>query len=149
MKNRVSTTLVCLLGALLAPKVCTSANAQQPTALHFEVASIKPSSVTGPPASRLMPDGFAISGASLRILVQTAFDLPGYRVKGWPAWAGDRFDIDARAPGGRTYTRREILSMVQSLLVDRFQLRFRVQPEEMNVLALVVDKGGHRMKEYR
>lgn len=101
------TILVGLVVNLCAP----SARAQS-NGLQFEVASIKRSSAGGPPVSRTTPSSLTMSGASLRLRIQTAFDLPGYRVKGWPNWVNDRLDINAKVPESRAFSSAEVMSML-------------------------------------
>jgi len=90
-----------------------------------------------------------MTNATLKSIVQSAFDLPGYRVAGWPGWLYDKFDIEARGPEGKTFSREQINKMLQSLLADRFQLRFRFEPRQMDVFRLVMGRSGSKMREFR
>jgi uncharacterized protein (TIGR03435 family) len=70
-------------------------------------------------------------------------------VAGWPGWLYDKFDIEARGPEGRTFSREQLNGMLQSLLADRFRLQFHFERQEMNVFRLVAGKNGPKMSEFR
>jgi uncharacterized protein (TIGR03435 family) len=116
--------------------------------LEFEVASIKAS----PPITDNVHIGMRIDGAQVYF---TAFALKdyiriAYRVKDYqvecPDWvASDRFDIAAKLPAGAT--REQVNDMLQNLLVDRFKLTFHRTKKDFPVYALVVAKGGAKLKE--
>ncbi len=117
---------------------------------EFEVASIKPAEQPG--ADMRVNVGLHIDGAQLRFSYSSLKDLLGiayrlrhYQVEG-PDWmASERFDISAKLPEGGK--REQVPEMLQSLLTDRFQLTLHHGTKDVQVLALVVAKGGLRMKE--
>ena len=84
-------------------------------------------------------------------LVMYAYDLKGYQVAGGPAWAAhpstdtDYCDIAAKADAPLTQERAR--QLVQGLLADRFQLKLHQERKEMPVYALVVVRGGPKLKE--
>lgn len=105
----------------------------------FEVASIKPSqSASGHGGAPFIPPGqFAVASYSLQALVSFAYDVPGSRITGWPAWTRSaRYDIQART--GRPTTRAELLAMVRTLLADRFSLKAHREIREGEVYGLFV-----------
>lgn len=129
------------------------------TTPSFEVASIKPSppldmgKMAAAVQSGKMPRiGQHIDGAraeyiymSLKDLIVTAYKVKPYQVEG-PAWmATQRFDILATVPEGASSD--DIPKMLQALLADRFKLVVRRETKEHPVLALVVAKGGPKLKE--
>ena len=57
---------------------------------------------------------------------------------------GPRFEIEAKIPDG--VAQNQVPLMFQSLLRDRFKLAFHRVTEEQPVNALIVDKGGPRLK---
>lgn len=115
--------------------------------LGFEVASIKASKPGGrgrslgtDPAGR-----FTTENATLRAIIMFAFGIRDFQISGGPSWLdSDRFDIVAK-PEGRS-TPAQVPQLVQSLLVDRFKLKFHRETKEMLVLALVVGKNGPKLK---
>lgn len=90
----------------------------------FEVASVRRSSSGRSAAATFHPEGFTATGASVRMLIETAYGVQPYQVIGGPRWAGnDTFDVIAKVPAGSPASREEILLMLRSLLSERFALR--------------------------
>jgi uncharacterized protein (TIGR03435 family) len=127
----------------------SAASVPAPPRLEFEVASIKPSP---PPAPGQINFGIHVDGAmvrctglSLRDYIRIAFRIKDYQVIG-PEWIGsERFDISAKLPeGGR---REQVNDMLQTLLLNRFQIKMHHDSKEFPVYALTVAKGGLKMKE--
>jgi len=124
-----------------------AALAQKP--LEFEVASIKstPEGTTlGATAVGLRITGsqVRISGLSLKDYIGMAYSLEPPQVMA-PEWTGqERFDISANLPAGGT--REQIPQMMQALLADRFQLKAHKESREFPIYAIVVGKGGLKIK---
>ena len=125
--------------------------AQAPAApVEFEVASIKPSAPPG--AAGQVSVGVHIDGArlsctylSLKDYIAIAYRIKAHQIEG-PDWlASDRFDIAATIPSGAA--RDKLPDMLQALLVERFHLTTHRGSKEFPVYALVVAKGGPKMKE--
>jgi len=129
----------------------------------FEVASIKPSTVLPALAEVLQQRSFSITeklkggrfvarAVTVRGLMGAAYapvsaeanpPLEG-QVVGGPAWIGtDFFDIEADSSQIRP---EEAQLMLQSLLEDRFQLKYHREARALPVLSLAVAKGGHKLK---
>ena len=136
----------------------TAAFAQTP-ALTFEVASVKPAGPLDPVAvaSGKMRVGMKVDGAicdiasfSLRDLIRTAYEVKDYQITG-PDWLGSnpmsaqRFNIQATMPEGAT--EKQVPQMLQALLTDRFKLTFHRDTKDHSVYALIVGKGGAKLKE--
>src|SRR5262245_58708071 len=91
-------------------------------------------------------------GTTLSDLVRSAYQfelLDGVEdlVTGGPAWAkSDRFDVEAKAESPEKTTRKELHLMLQTLLADRFKLRFHRETRKMSGFALVVTKTGPKLK---
>jgi uncharacterized protein (TIGR03435 family) len=146
------TVTLCSLAVLAA----TAAFAQ--TEPSFEVAVIKPA----PPmdmakmaatlqAGGKMPIGANVDGLraeylylDLRSLITYAYGVKPYQITG-PDWMSTtRFDIVAKMPEGSK--KDEAPKMLQTLLEDRFKLTTHRVSAEHPVLALVVGKGGPKLK---
>jgi uncharacterized protein (TIGR03435 family) len=121
--------------------------------LEFDVASIRPAGpIEAMAASGKMHVGMHIDGArvdigmmSLADLIQIAYKVKRYQVTG-PNWMGvQRFDIMGKLPEGAT--KDQVPEMLQSLLADRFKLTIHRDTKEQSVYALVVGKGGSKLKE--
>jgi uncharacterized protein (TIGR03435 family) len=81
----------------------------------------------------------------LSALIGYAFGIPQNRIKG-PDWAmNERFDIVAKLPPGATED--QVPKMFQTLLADRLKLALHSGSDQQEVSALVVAKGGLKLKE--
>ena len=124
----------------------------------FEVATIKPSPPLGPAklaaalqAGGKMPIGANIEGyraeymyLDLKSLITYAYGVKPYQITG-PDWmATEHFDIVAKMPAGSK--KEDAPKMLQTLLEDRFKLTTHRASAEHPVLALVVGKGGPKLK---
>jgi uncharacterized protein (TIGR03435 family) len=129
--------------------------AQAPTsAPAFEVASIKPAPALSPQLiqSGKMHVGMTVDKASVDIgfvsladLVRIAYDVKPYQVTG-PDWIRtERFDIMAKLPDGAT--EKQVPAMLQSLLAERFKLTIHRDHKDQPIYALVVAKGGPKLKD--
>jgi uncharacterized protein (TIGR03435 family) len=125
----------------------------------FDVVSIKPNHDT---ISRRMiwfsPSGLIAKRASLRDIIGMAYGVKGDdQVIGGPSWmTSEYFDIEAKkseadidsANNLSMDERRERLSlMIQSMLADRFELKTSIETRDLPVYALVVARGGPKIKE--
>jgi len=133
-----------------------SASAQVKPA--FEVATIKPSAPLDPAAMMTamqkggkVPFGAYITASraeyislDLKTLLTHAYGVKPYQITG-PDWmSAARFDIVAKLPEGSR--KEDAAKMLQSLLEDRFKLVTHRAMEEHPVLAIVVGKGGAKLK---
>jgi uncharacterized protein (TIGR03435 family) len=137
--------------------VCLAAGSllgQTPT---FEVASVKPSEPVTPAmvAAGKIHVGMKIDGKrvdignfSLMQLICKAYDVKPYQVAG-PAWlkslAGQRFDVIGNIPEGAT--KEQVPQMLQALLAERFKLTMHRESKDQQVYAMVIGKGGLKIKE--
>jgi len=82
---------------------------------------------------------------SLSDLIRTAYRVKAYQVAG-PDWMNvERYDIQATIPEGASPD--QVPEMLQTLLAERFKLTFHRDSKEHSVYALVVAKGGPKLKE--
>lgn len=82
---------------------------------------------------------------SLKDLIQQAYDVKPFQVSG-PDWmTAQRFDVVAKLPEGAT--KEQVPHMLQALLAERFGLAVRRDSKELPVYALMVGKGGSKLKE--
>jgi uncharacterized protein (TIGR03435 family) len=116
---------------------------------QFEVASVRPSppGTVGQVGLGLRIDGSQVSVRqfALRDCLAMAFNLKAYQISG-PDWlATEKFDIVAKLPDGAP--RDQIRAMLQALFIDRFQMKTHRETKDFSVYAVVVAKGGLKMKE--
>ena len=139
------------------PAAATSVAAKPPAGgFVFEVATIKPAKM---PSQSDMLNGKAHVGMktdaarvdigfmSLKDLIGIAYKVKDYQISG-PDWMGamdERFDVLAKMPEGAT--KDQVPEMLQALLAERFKLTIHHDTKERSVYALVVGKGGSKMKE--
>ncbi len=132
--------------------------AQTPAPLAFEVASIKPAGALDPLAiaQGKVSVGMKVDGAicnigsfSLRDLVRTAYEVKDYQISGLDslgaAMSAQRFNIQATLPEGAT--EKQVPQMLQTLLAERFNLVIHRETRDQPVYALMVAKGGPKLKD--
>jgi uncharacterized protein (TIGR03435 family) len=119
---------------------------------QFEVASIKPNA-SGPSIVQTNPlswvgGRFTATNATLVDVIVRVYPTRRIQMRGGPDWIdADRFDIVAKADDAEGEVKPEQRSgMVQALLEDRFGLKIHVESKEVDVLALVPDKGGPKLQ---
>lgn len=115
--------------------------------LSFEVASIKPSEGDGRMVRIQMSPGgrYTASGVNVKMLMQQAFDIRDYQILGGPAWMSSTpFDITAKAEDPNV-TRDQVRQMLQSLLAERFQMKFHRETRELPIYSLLVGKNGPKL----
>jgi uncharacterized protein (TIGR03435 family) len=128
--------------------------AQTPAAPAFEVASIKPSGPGDPsnpltiiPMAAPQPGGrFRATNMPLWALISTAWELPDFRIIGGDKeLMNTKYDITAKAEGSATLGQKQLLPLLKSLLIERFQLKTHVEPREMALYDLVLARKDGRL----
>jgi uncharacterized protein (TIGR03435 family) len=118
----------------------------QSSELRFEVASVKQnhtSDCRGRWDFAASHATVTAENAPLRRIISRAYKLTDDRISG-PGWIDSQcYDIRAKAPAGAPD--RDLMLMLQSLLVERFHLIARRESDERAVLVLVIDKGGAKL----
>lgn len=138
--------ICCLIPVLLAGSAFAQA---PPPRLEFEVVSVKPTiPISGATSIHL---GFHIDGAQVHLsyasigdMMRMAYKVKNYQIVGSDLEA-DRYDIDAKLPGGST--KEQVPEMLQSLLADRFKLKFHNDSKEFPIYALIAIPGGTKLKD--
>lgn len=120
--------------------------AQDAGAPRFEVASVRRDPTTDAGSYvRYLPGGRLSASSWMKQVVQLAYGMKDYQVTGGPGWlTTDWYTIEARA-GRPDATKDEINAMLQTLLVERFHLKFHREVREMEAYDLVVDKGEAKL----
>jgi uncharacterized protein (TIGR03435 family) len=155
------TTRVFVVAALALASVSAAAGLQRNTSadgrLAFEAATVKPAA---PDAVRnqiipTAPNRLYIPGMTLSWLIYTAYGDGGFntsmRVTGGPDWVNRTFfAVEGVASAGATP--RELRLMLQTLLEERFALKFRRVTETHDGLTLVPDRSdgtlGPKVKKW-
>jgi uncharacterized protein (TIGR03435 family) len=146
--RRIAAMLAVLSsGVLIAPLTAqTQTTPAPPPNPTFEAASIKPNKsgdagfcICGPRADRLV-------NVPLDVIITWAFGVRKDQVLDLPAWAGaERFDIVTKSPDGQSPNMQQTMRMMQSLLADRFNLKFHADNREGPIYALVVARRDGRL----
>ncbi|HZT37321.1 MAG TPA: TIGR03435 family protein [Bryobacteraceae bacterium] len=116
--------------------------------IAFEVASIKPAqpSPAGQMRIGLQADAAMLryTNVSLKEVIRIAYRVKDFQIRG-PDWIDSaRFDIVAKLPAGASQD--QIPEMLQDLLTERFTLATHRETKEHPIYALVVAKGGPKLK---
>jgi len=145
-----------------AATTAPAATASAASDLTFDVASVRPSApldmakmMADMQAGKMPNFGMHLNGLRaefnylrLKDLIVAAYKVKDYQITG-PDWLNktdaQRFDIVARLPEGSS--KDDAPKMLQALLEDRFKLKVHRVTQEHPVQALVVGKGGPKMKE--
>lgn len=117
---------------------------------EFDVISLKSSTPDehNSFAFQSLPGGtIRMLGLPLRMMIMEAYGVKAFQISGGPDWIRSaRWDVLAKAEGfqGRIPRDQENL-MVQSLMADRFHLKFHNETKKEAIYALVLDKNGPKM----
>lgn len=152
---------VCACLAALAQLLPLALVAEEPS---FEVASIKrvlPVEQSRQPIGLFTYPGGRIRATNytLRLLIHDAFDVEMYQILGGPSWVDtERYAIEAKPPASSPSSKwipenfksppnAEMRLMLQNLLVTRFELIVHRESKPATVYALMVAKGGPKLRE--
>ncbi len=109
----------------------------------FEVATIK-LSPGGPRKIAVAGDRLDFQNVWLKDLVEHAYKVEPFQIQA-PRWMGDqRYSVLAKLPAGASTD--QIPAMLQALLADRLRLKLHHEKRVQPVYALVVAKGGPKLK---
>jgi uncharacterized protein (TIGR03435 family) len=148
--NGFPTPIVAAMCAALAVFTSSGAFGQSAAAPPaFEVASVKPAA---PPTGNIVmrraggdPGMVRYDNASLTMLIARAYGVKNYQISG-PDWLDSGgYDVVAKAPAGAAT--ELIPAMLQALLAERFKLTLHRETKTLPVYALIVGKGGPKLKE--
>ena len=142
MKRRIALAFT-LLGVCVLADAGARAQSGGP---RFEVASV-----------RVAPQGFGNvspygqnrwSAGCLRLSVLVSMAFPaGDHMEGLPDWNNSEcYSVAAKAEDGVLLTREALQPRLRQLLVERFKLAAHIETKAVSGYALVVAKGGPKMK---
>lgn len=117
----------------------------------FEVASVKISAPGSFQPVSLSPYGtsrFTATNAPLDLLLQIAFGVQRYQILGEPDWVVTKcYDISAKAEDSVVLSYDQVAPRLQQLLAQRVKLSTHHEMKDFQGYALVVQKGGPKLKE--
>ncbi len=113
---------------------------------EFAVASVKPNHTGCCTTYGAGNGGSGGKDVTLKMLIAFAYHLQQFQISGGPRWIGsDRFDVEGKAENSKADP-EELRLMLQSLFEDRFKLKVHRETKVSPVYALVVGKGGPKIK---
>jgi len=120
---------------------------QPSTAPAFEVASIKPSQPDQPGMGMSTARGrLLLRNVTLKFCIEAAYKLQDFQLSGGPKWLdSDHYDIEGKTATAASFD--ELIGMLKTLLADRFQLQFHRETGMAPGYALVVARGGPKLKD--
>jgi uncharacterized protein (TIGR03435 family) len=135
---------------MLAIAAATIGSRAQPSpSPAFEVASVRRT----PPASlgntSVGPWGtatYTITNAGLYLLVEQAYGISEGQISGIDKLGSEHYDISAKAEEGVKLTPELLRPRLQRLLAERFKLEVHRDSKDVDGYALVVAKGGPKLK---
>jgi uncharacterized protein (TIGR03435 family) len=144
--------LVLAISIVVAARLSSAQNsitADASSRASFEVATIKPSDPLNSHQSMAIAGGRLTATTTVKNLIERAYDLRDFQIVGAPKWLGTaKYDIVATAdekedPSKLSQGQLDLFierqkQRVQSLLVDRFQLKFHLDRKELPIYELVV-----------
>ena len=133
-----------LIGLALA---ITAGSAPSQTARpEFAVASIKPNKTGCCTSFGVGNGGGGGIDVTLKMLIAFAYRVQQFQISGGPGWiSSDRFDVEGKAED-RNADFDQLRLMLRALFEDRFKLKLHRETKRSNVYALVVAKGGAKLK---
>ena len=146
MKLQTMRVNVCAGLALLTAGAVFGQTPAGPPA--FEVASVKPAPPPTPGMIKVQMGGdpgmVDYRNVSLRTVIARAYGMKEFQISG-PDWIETaRFDILAKVPPNAP--KGQVPLMLQNLLAERFKLTVHREQKVMPVYAMVVGKGGLKVK---
>jgi uncharacterized protein (TIGR03435 family) len=113
----------------------------------FEVATIKPSPPNRPGKSVGFRGGHYMSrNTNVNDLIALAYGLHAKQIVGGPDWFGtDLYDIEGKPDAEGLPNDKQIKTMLQKLLAERFKLTFHHDKRELSVYVISVASGGSKM----
>jgi uncharacterized protein (TIGR03435 family) len=120
------------------------------SAQTFDVASVKRLLSTGGRFTKqggpgtADPERVSYRNIPLRVVLLEAYNVRNYQLSG-PDWLDtQRYDITVKLPIGAT--NEQFQAMMRDLLETRFQMKIHHELKDLSIYALVVAKGGPKIK---
>ena len=143
--------IAALILAISASGIFAQSPVPRPKFDAFEIATVKLAAPDAKPGRYITMQGvnrFVEKDYTLKLLIAAAYDLNPRTISGGPSWIeSDHYDIAALTPGDVRPTHNEQMSMLRSLLAERFTLAFHREAKVFSIYELQVAKNGPRLKE--
>jgi len=114
---------------------------------EFDACSIKPS------APGQIGRGLTVRGREIitintpvSFLITFVYGISAKQIVGAPSWLdSESFDLNGKPAQDGMPNQKQMKTMIQKLLADRFQLKFHREKKDLSVYAIQVGKGGAKM----
>jgi uncharacterized protein (TIGR03435 family) len=115
--------------------------------LQFEVASIKPTAISGDRALvQALPGRLLLQNFTLRRLILFAYGMQDYQLSGDQAWIStDHYDLEAKAEPNTSVQQMEGL-MLRALLEERLHLTVHYESRQLPTYELTIGKAGPKLQ---
>jgi uncharacterized protein (TIGR03435 family) len=115
----------------------------------FEVATIKPSDPNKPGQFlTIQGDRMVTGNTSLSFLITFAYGLHPKQIAGGPSWLdSEKYDITAKPDVEGQPNDKQLRTMLQKLLADRFKLTFHKEKKELSAYSIAVGKNGAKLSK--
>ena len=153
---KIAKTVLLLVLGIAAIASATTSQTSSGTKPSFEVATVKPNNRFDPSVLNKAGSRFVATALPLRPLIMEAYRVRDFQIVGGPNWINDNpWDIEAKAAPDviLTWTESEnpylagpLARMLQSLIEDRFQLKFHWEAKQLSVYELTFARGGPKLK---
>lgn len=121
---------------------------------QFEVATIKPSAPDEKQGGRISGDEVNVHAFPLRMLIDLSWDLDpsdSGEIVGAPKWLdSEKIDVEAKVatsslsegagPGRPSISFEDLREMLKALLIERFEMKFRMEDQAVDAYELVAEK---------
>jgi uncharacterized protein (TIGR03435 family) len=136
------------MNSVLATAAAALLLAQAASSSQFDIASVKVHVGGGGTTRRIEPQSLTYLNITLGEFMQMAYDVRRYQIDA-PDWvinngSSDRYDIVAKS--STPATEQQLRRMIAPLLAERFHLSFHRETRVLPIYALVVAKGGPKLK---
>ena len=146
-----------MMGSVSATTISPESQTVAKPTLEFEVVSIKEAN----PSDGIRMGCHGIDGASpgiplgrcignrisMLVMIGFAYKVTGSLISGGPSWIRSKeFDLQAKAKHPENTTSDQFRLMFQTLLTDRFKLKFHTESKEMAGYVLGIAKNGAKLE---
>lgn len=129
--------------------LCMALGAQEPPSpgVRYENATIQLSANSGKTTWRGTSSRWEARNASLRDLIEAAYQLRDFQIAGGPSWMDSaHFDVSADRLGTAAPQSFDAIgAMLQTLLQQQLHLVTHREPRELPVYSLTIPKGGAKI----
>ena len=137
------TGIFAILTAALLTATAIEAQSVRP---EFDVSSVKPNKTNCCFSGGANNGQAGAKDSTLKALISLAYKVQEFQIVGGPGWiSSDRFDVEGTTEDKSADPDRLRL-MLRSLLEDRFKLKLHMEARQAPIYALVVAKGGPKIK---